>query len=216
MNVWDKTVQFAFRLFYNEMAFTYDMVSKAVSLGDWRAWQRAVFEFLPPPAETGILLELAHGTGNLQEDLSTRGFKSIGLDLSVQMGKITLKKLAKLGISPRLIRASGMSLPFADGQFGYAVCTFPTAFIFDPKTLTELHRVMNVDGQVIIVLNGELMRQNIQTRLVDAVYTVANHRTPSDIEKRVNDRVLGYGFSPTWHKVPYKNSRSSVLILKRD
>ncbi|HRF96669.1 MAG TPA: class I SAM-dependent methyltransferase, partial [Aggregatilineales bacterium] len=104
MKLWDKTVQFVFRLFYNEMAFTYDMVSKAVSLGDWRAWQRAVFEFLPSPSETGILLELAHGTGNLQEDLSTRGFYSIGLDLSVQMGKITLKKLAKLGISPRLIR----------------------------------------------------------------------------------------------------------------
>jgi ubiquinone/menaquinone biosynthesis C-methylase UbiE len=216
MNLRDRVVKFAFRLLYHEMAFTYDTVSKAVSLGDWRAWQRAIFDLLPPPSEAGILLELAHGTGDIQHDLFTKGYHAIGMDISAQMGKIARKKLTKQGITLRLVRASGMALPFGDSQFEYAVCTFPTAFIFDPKTLDELHRVMKANGQVIIVLDGELMRRNIQTRLVDAVYTVANHHTPSDIEKRVNERVLGHGFIPTWHKIPTKNSQSSVIVLKRD
>ncbi len=215
IKLWDRVVQFGFRLLYHEMAFTYDTVSRFVSLGDWHTWQLSVFEFLPAPSETGILLELAHGTGNLQADLANRGYASVAMDLSAQMGKITQKKLSRQHIYPKLIRASGMALPFADHQFLYSVCTFPTAFIFDPKTLTELNRVMKPNGQVIIVLDGELLRRNIQTQLVDVAYTVANHRTPTDIEKRVNERVSGYGFDPTWHKVTHQNSRSSVIILKK-
>lgn len=214
--LWDKVVQFGFRLLYHEMAFTYDTVSRFVSLGDWHTWQRSVFEFLPSPEEAGILLELAHGTGNLQADLADRGYASVAMDLSAQMGKITQKKLSKNDIRPNLIRASGMALPFGENQFLYGVCTFPTAFIFDPKTLTELNRVIKPNGQVIIVLDGELLRKNIQTQLVDVAYTVANHRTPSNIEKRVNERVSGHGFYPTWHKVAHKHSQSSVIILKKD
>ncbi|MCL4252775.1 MAG: class I SAM-dependent methyltransferase, partial [Anaerolineae bacterium] len=179
IKLWDKVVQFGFRLLYHEMAFTYDMVSRFVSLGDWHTWQRSVFEFLPSPEETGILLELAHGTGNLQADFADKGYNSVAIDLSAQMGKITQRKLHKRNIHPHLIRASGMALPFSGNQFLYGVCTFPTAFIFDPKTLTELNRVIKPSGQVIIVLDGELFRKNIQTQLVDVAYTVANHRTPS-------------------------------------
>ncbi|PJF32475.1 MAG: hypothetical protein CUN52_01455 [Phototrophicales bacterium] len=216
IRLWDRVIQFGFRLLYHEMAFTYDMVSRFVSLGDWRTWQQSVFEFLPPAQDAGVILELAHGTGDLQTDLFSRGYLSIGMDLSAQMGKIAQRKLFKHNIQPNLIRASGMALPFGDLQFLYAVCTFPTAFIFDPKTLTELYRVMKPHGQVIIVLDGELFRRNIQTQLVDVAYAVANHRTPTNIEKRVEERVSGYGFHPTWHKVTHKNSRSSVIILKKD
>ncbi|MCU0480228.1 MAG: class I SAM-dependent methyltransferase [Anaerolineae bacterium] len=215
MKLWDKVVRFGFRLLYHEMAFTYDRVSQFVSLGDWRTWQRAVFDFLPPPSETGILLELAHGTGNLQIDFANRGYNTIALDFSAQMGRIAQKKLHRQGIAPHLIRASGMALPFTDNQFGYAVCTFPTEFIFNPKTLTELHRVMKQGGEVIIVLAGELMRRNVQTRLVDVAYAVANHRAPSDMEKRVNERILPHKFHPTWHQVTHEKSRSSVITLKR-
>lgn len=216
MKLWDKVVQFGFRLLYHEMAFTYDTVSHFVSLGDWRAWQRAVFNFLPAPSEAEVVLELAHGTGDLQADFASRGYRNIALDFSVQMGRIAQRKLHRQGLSPRLIRANGMALPFANAQFQYVVCTFPTEFILNPATLGELHRVIKQDGEVIIVLDGELMRRNIQTRLVDAVYTVANHRAPSDMEKRVNERITPHGFHPTWHKVTYEKSRSSVIVLKRD
>ncbi|MBM4425321.1 MAG: hypothetical protein FJ030_18410, partial [Chloroflexi bacterium] len=32
-------LRLAFRLLYNEFAFTYDLVSWAVSVGQWRQWQ---------------------------------------------------------------------------------------------------------------------------------------------------------------------------------
>ncbi|MCZ7544410.1 MAG: hypothetical protein M5R40_13175 [Anaerolineae bacterium] len=41
--LWWALVRFGFRLLYNELAFTYDLVSRVVSLGQWRAWQRAAF-----------------------------------------------------------------------------------------------------------------------------------------------------------------------------
>lgn len=215
MKLWNKVIQFGFRLLYREMSFTYDMVSKFVSLGDWHTWQQAIFNFLPPPSEADLILELAHGTGHIHADLLNRGYNTIALDFSAQMGRITQKRLYQQGLSPRLIRASGMELPFGDSQFQYVVCTFPTEFIFNPKTLSELHRVIKPNGQVIIVLYGELMRKNVQTRLVDVAYAVANHRPPNNLEKRVNDRVTPYGFSPTWHRVMHEKSCSSVIILKR-
>jgi hypothetical protein len=46
--LWWRLVRFGFRLLYNEMAFTYDAVSAVVSLGEWRSWQRAALNFLPP------------------------------------------------------------------------------------------------------------------------------------------------------------------------
>jgi len=215
MKLWSRVVQFGFRLLYHEMSFTYDIVSRFVSLGDWGTWQQAIFNFLPKPSETGLLLELAHGTGHIQVELAHRGYKSIALDFSAQMGHIAQKRLYQQKLSPHLIRASGMALPFGDSQFQYAICTFPTEFIFNPKTLSELHRVMKPQGEIIIVLHGELMRENIQTHIVDVAYAVANHRPPSNLEKRVNDRVTPYGFSPTWHRVMHEKSCSSVIILKR-
>jgi len=215
MKLWNRVIQFGFHLLYHEMSFTYDIISQFVSLGDWHTWQQAIFNFLPASSETDYVLELAHGTGHIQADLIKYGYKTIGLDFSAQMGRITQKRLSEQGISPRIIRASGMALPFGDNQFQYIVCTFPTEFIFHPNTLSELHRVTRPYGEIIIVLHGELMRQNIQTRLVDVAYIVTNHRPPSNLEKRVNDRVTPYGFSPTWHRVMHEKSCSSVIILKR-
>ncbi|MER3543218.1 MAG: hypothetical protein C4311_01115 [Chloroflexota bacterium] len=60
----------AFRLLYNELAWTYDWVSQAVSLGQWRSWQRASLARLRGPR----VLEVAHGTGDLLLDLAEAGF----------------------------------------------------------------------------------------------------------------------------------------------
>src|SRR5690349_21397341 len=111
---WWRLVRFGFRLLYNEMAFTYDLVSKAVSMGQWRCWQRAAMKYLDPvnPEAYSLILELAHGTGDLQLDLYAAGYKSIGYDLSPYMGRIAQHKLNKYQIDPRLVRGSAQELPF--------------------------------------------------------------------------------------------------------
>ena len=57
-------LRFGFRLLYNELAWTYDWVSRAVSLGQWRHWQRAVI----PRLSGQRALEIAFGTGDLVVD----------------------------------------------------------------------------------------------------------------------------------------------------
>src|SRR5437868_2620777 len=93
-------LRFGFRLLYNEMAFTYDLVSWIVSLGEWRSWQRAALKHLNAPPGSRIL-EVAHGTANLQLDLRAQGYDSIGLDLSKYMGQIARRKLIKHRITPK-------------------------------------------------------------------------------------------------------------------
>ena len=78
-----------FRLLYNEMAWSYDLVSAAVSIGQWRSWQRAALPYL----RGRQVLEVAHGTGNLLLDLAALGFEPVGLDTSQAMGSVARRKL---------------------------------------------------------------------------------------------------------------------------
>ena len=43
---WRRGVRAGFRLLYNELAWTYDGVSKAVSFGQWRCWGQQVLRHL--------------------------------------------------------------------------------------------------------------------------------------------------------------------------
>ena len=94
--VWWRLVRFGFRLLYNELAWTYDWVSWAVSLGRWRSWQRVALPLLDAPRD-GSVLELAHGTGNLLLDMLEAGLLPTGYDLSPNMGRNAQRKLRRAG-----------------------------------------------------------------------------------------------------------------------
>lgn len=174
---WWRLVRFGFRLLYNELAWTYDLVSWGVSLGKWRAWQRAVLPRLESRPGARVL-EIAHGTGNLQIDLAAAGFDAIGIDLSAQMGRIARRKLQRRGIAPRLVRASGMHLPFRAQTFEAAVSTFPTEFIIAPETLHEVRRVLVPGGRFVIIFNGILTLGNLPARALEWLYRATGQRGP--------------------------------------
>src|SRR5690348_6096878 len=115
------------------MAFTYDLVSSIVSLGAWRCWQQSALKHLMISKDS-LILELAHGTGNLQLDLHAAGFQSIGYDLSPYMGRIARAKMRRHGLSPRLVRGKAQQLPFPAASFSAVISTFPTDFIVAPET----------------------------------------------------------------------------------
>lgn len=171
--VWWSLVRFGFRLLYNELAFTYDAVSWIVSLGAWRCWTKTAFQHLERQSP---VLELAHGTGNLQLDLAAAGYNTVGYDLSAAMGQIARRKLLQHGIPVRLTRGRAQQLPFSANAFAAVVSTFPTEFITAPETLREVSRVLRPGGLFVIVPNAVLTGGGRLEQALEWLYRVTGQR----------------------------------------
>ena len=133
-----------FRLLYHPFAFTYDLVAATVSFGQWRNW---IAEVIPFIAGTRIL-ELGHGPGHLQRALLDQGLNSAALDESSQMGKIARRRL---GGAHQLARGVAQNPPFANDSFDCVVSTFPAEYIFDPRALQSVKRVLRDNGKLIVL-----------------------------------------------------------------
>jgi ubiquinone/menaquinone biosynthesis C-methylase UbiE len=157
-----RLLRFAFHLFYNPFAFTYDFISALVSRGRWRSWTSAAI-----PRITGTrVLEVPCGTGNLLLDLSAAGYAPIGADLSASMLSITRGKLHRSGTRALLVRARAQALPFRNGGFDSVVMTFPPGFVYDPSAFGELRRVLDDRGRLIWV-DGARFRSGVWGRMVN-------------------------------------------------
>lgn len=137
-------MRFFFRLLYHPFAFTYDLVAWVVSFGKWNNWVSSVI----PHIEGTLILELGHGPGHLQRLLLDRGMVAIAIDESTQMGRIAKHRL---GTSQKLTRGVTQALPYASGSFDSIVSTFPSEYIFDPQTLSEVRRVLRNSGKLIVL-----------------------------------------------------------------
>lgn len=211
--LWWRTVGFGFRLLYNEMAWTYDLVAWIVSLGQWRNWQRAALPYLNIKAGDCVL-ELAHGTGNLQMDLYAAGYQRVALDLSPAMGRIAQRKLQRHHLQAPLVRGLGQHLPFADHSFDAIVSTFPTPFIIEPETLREAHRVLKPHKRLVIVPMGVLTGGGVLKNALETAYQVTGQRGPWPLE--IAQRFTDAGFSIEIHSHPCPYSIATVLVATRN
>ncbi len=184
MTVWWRLVRFGFRLLYNELAFTYDLVSWIVSLGAWRCWVRTSLSHVSV-ASSDRVLELAHGTGNLQLDLHAAGYRAVGFDLSPAMGRIARGKLTRRHLPIRLARGQAQQLPFAAETFAAVISTFPTDFIIAPETLAEVDRVLKPGGVLIVVPNAQITGGGAVGRLIEWLYRITGQRPNSTGEAEV-------------------------------
>jgi ubiquinone/menaquinone biosynthesis C-methylase UbiE len=212
MAAWWGLIKLGFRLLYNELAFTYDWVSWVVSLGAWRCWQRSALQNLVMPHGAAIL-ELAHGTGNLQLDLHTAGYEVFGHDLSANMGRITQSKLTRQGFSARLSQGRAQQLPYASGQIAAVISTFPTSFILEAETLREVYRVLQADGQFLIVPNGKFTTRGAAEAGLEWLYHVTGQRdeTQFDVIAFFNK----YGFEVEIVEERCPRSMATVIIASK-
>jgi len=150
-----------FNLLYNQYARLYDWVAAIVSVGRWNRWVDAVIPDLDGPR----ILELGHGPGHLQLTLARSGYYIIGLDSSLQMGRLAYYRIAKSGFSPKLVRGISQQLPFPADKFDQVVSTFPSKYIFDATTLSGIYRVLLPGGKLVVLPVAWIDRERFFDRL---------------------------------------------------
>lgn len=133
-----------FHLLYHPFAFSYDLVAAVVSFGQWKNWGRSILPFI----EGTHILELGHGPGHLQRFLLNRDLTLFAIDESAQMGKIAKRRI---GPTQKLSRGLAQSLPYRNESFDCVISTFPTEYIFNPQTLSEVKRVLRNGGRLIVL-----------------------------------------------------------------
>lgn len=219
-NRWVNLVRFGFRLLYNEMAWTYGAVSWGVSLGQWRQWQLAALPFV----QGRRVLELGHGPGHMLLALQNQGFDVMGLDLSPYMGRQARRRTQR---TVPLVRGMVQDLPFGTAVFDTILATFPTDYILDPLTLAAAHRVLKVDGRLVIVPEGHLNGQGHIYRLIDWLYAITGQREgvfteddghiwPADaLWDPIRQRFAATGFALTIERIQLPRSGVTVLVAEK-
>src|SRR5690606_14757364 len=71
-----------------------------------------------------------------------------GIDESTQMGRLAKKRIGK---NHKLTRGLTQHLPYADESFSSIISTFPTEYIFDSKTLSEVKRCLRSSGRLVVL-----------------------------------------------------------------
>jgi ubiquinone/menaquinone biosynthesis C-methylase UbiE len=165
-----------FEILYNQLAWTYDLVSWIVSVGLWNDWVRAVVPFIKGPN----ILELGHGPGHLQKALYNNGHSPFGIDISTNMGRICQRRLKKSDHKPRLLNGSALNLPYPTNSFDQIVATFPTEYMVEPQTIKEIYRTLVPAGELIILPEARFTSKSIIFRGAAWLFKVTGQSREAD------------------------------------
>jgi ubiquinone/menaquinone biosynthesis C-methylase UbiE len=204
-----KFLKVFFQNLYTRLAFLYDAVAWLSSMGQWRQWVRtAQINFEP-----GLILELGHGPGHLMHDMKQSEYSIIGLDPSQSMNRMAFHRLQSAGYTADIVRGMAQALPFTKGNFSAIVSTFPSEYIFDPNTLSEVHRVLAMDGTLIIVGIVEITGTSIPDRFARWLYTITGQSGP--VPNGWEEFLLEHGFEPRLERVILDRSYVTRLVAIR-
>jgi ubiquinone/menaquinone biosynthesis C-methylase UbiE len=209
----NRLIRFAFDQFYTTFAWTYDAVAHAVSFGEWRLWGESAIPFLQR-AGRGRVLEIAHGPGHLHQTLQQQGFSTVGIDLSMQMCRMLQRRFIRESRHlPNQARASALQLPFVDRAFTGAVSTFPAGFIFEQRTLREVHRVLATGGRFVIVPGTRFRGNGLGVNALKFAYAITGQgEAPTDA---VRARFESVGFAFEAHTVQTLHADVTVWVCSK-
>src|SRR5256885_4327393 len=126
--------------------YLYRFASTVPFAGQWRVWQRLVL----PRLQGHDVLELGCGLGDLLVDMLVAGYDCRAVEHSPAMVSAARDKLRKrkVGASTYVIQGLAQSLPFSDETFDNVVSTFPSEYIYERDTISEVKRVLRPGGRV--------------------------------------------------------------------
>ncbi len=133
----------------------YDLLNTVMTGGMHHRWRRQA-AFLGTRDLAGVALDVATGTGDLAIALARRpGMRQVvGLDFVPEMLHLARRKAARRDSSTDIgfLRGDALALPFPDDAFACATCCFGLRNMEDvPKALTEMARVVQRGGRVVIM-----------------------------------------------------------------
>lgn len=141
----------------------YDRLAEVLSFGQNGRWRSAMVGCVLPV--DGVILDVASGTAGVALRLAAAeasngvpsaadpqgrgGIKVVGVDLTEQMLRQGLRRVAAAGLGDRVALVAGRAeqLPFPDGYFDALTFTYLLRYVQNPQaTLTELARVLKPGG----------------------------------------------------------------------
>ncbi len=178
-----------FDRFYTLVAPAYSFCVKALPV--WKTWLRAGLPHIKGPK----VLEVSFGTGYLLSQYA--GDHEVhGVDYNEKMVQVAGNNLKEKGLRAELVQGNVEDLPYGDEQFDCLVNTMAfTGYPDGQKALAEMHRVLKVDGRLVLVdlefpddggwigtkivqlwqLGGDIVRE-MPTLLEKAGFAVQQHR----------------------------------------
>lgn len=110
--------------------------------------QKLLYEMLPKPPAS--VIEIGCGTGIFTRRSIEQGFQITVVEPSEAMIEACCQRLSESNLNAGIVRANGVSLPFADGQFSAAYCLNVLSHIREPITIVaEMTRVIRPGGVVV-------------------------------------------------------------------
>ena len=206
-----------FDLLYHQMAWTYDWVAAIVSVGLWKDWVLSVVDDMTGSHVGELTLELGHGPGHLQFALAEKNLKVAGLDKSIQMSQQASKRLIRQGRIPSIANGLGQQMPFRDGAFHQLVATFPSEYIFELGTLTEIYRVLKPEGKLVMLPVAWIIGQKPIERAAAWLFRVTGQspKVQDSLEARLLKPIRTVGFQVQVQRRSFKSSSLIVLIAQK-
>lgn len=161
----------SFKIF-DDIAGTYDLLNRCLSLGIDVLWRKRMMKELPAGDQL-IALDLATGTGDVALELAAqkRVAKVQGLDLSTGMVELGKKKIIKKGFAHKaqLGIGDGVAVPVADESQDVVTLSFGIRNFPDPQlSLKNIHRVLKPNGRALVMEFG--LPKNFLVRAVYLFY----------------------------------------------
>lgn len=195
-----------FRLLYHQFSWGYDSVAAIVSGGRWNEWILSVLPYLKGP----LVLELGHGPGHLLAAMQAKGLAVVGLDESWWMGVLAFERLCVSGFGCLLVNGYAQFMPLPNSSFGQIVSTFPSEFIMDPRTLSEAHRVLVPEGDMIILPSAWITGTGWYDRLAAWLFRITGQA--GDWDDRFIEPIKSAGFEVKVEILERSSDR--ILIIR--